>query len=301
MQFLYQYPDVRGADGDLLDAGPVGEVAAAVEAAGWDGFSFTEHPAPSATWLEHGGHQTLDPFVALGHASAVTSRIRLLTYLAVVPYRNPLLLAKSAATLDRVSNGRFTLGVGTGYLKSEFFALGADFASRNQRFDEALDVLPMAWSGDPFSYAGADFDARNVVCRPASIQQPIPVWIGGNAQLTMRRVAARAQGWMPMTTTPEVAATARTPHVGIDDLGDRVARLRHDAGDRGADLDVMVAYYDLDAGDPTRDAERHHEAFADLAAIGVTWLAVHGETSSTAETLAFIDAFGSTYCKGGPT
>lgn len=296
MQFLYQYPDVRGADGDLLDAGPVGTVAAAVEAAGWHGFSFTEHPAPSAKWLEHGGHQTLDPFVALGHASAVTSRIRLLTYLAVVPYRNPLMLAKSAATLDQVSNGRFTLGVGTGYLKSEFFAVGADFSTRNARFDEALDVLPLAWSGEAFSYTGSDFEAREVVCRPAAVQQPIPIWIGGNATITMRRVAERAQGWMPMTTTPEVAATARTPHVGFDDLADRIATVHTIAGTRASGLDVLVAYYDLDPTDPTVDAERHREAFDQLAEIGVTWIAVHGETVSTTATLEYIDAFGSTYC-----
>jgi probable F420-dependent oxidoreductase len=299
MQFLYQYPDVRGPEGDLLEAGPVGEVALAVEAAGWSGFSFTEHPAPSAKWLEHGGHQTLDPFVALAHASAVTSRIRLLTYLAVVPYRNPLMLAKAAATLDRVSNGRFTLGVGTGYLKSEFFAVGADFATRNARFDEALDVLPLAWSGEPFSYTGSDFEAREVVCRPASVQQPIPIWIGGNAQLTMRRVAARAQGWMPMTTTPEVAATARTPHVGLDDLGERIARVRADAGDRGAAIDVMVAYDGLDANDPSTEAERHRDAFGRLADLGVTWIAVHGETASTAATLSWINGFGDTHVKDG--
>ena len=91
-----------------------------------------------------GGHQTLDPFVALAFAAAVTKRLRLLTYLAVVPYRNPFLLAKAAATLDRLSGGRFILGVGSGYLKTEFFALGVDFDERNALFDEALDVLPLA-------------------------------------------------------------------------------------------------------------------------------------------------------------
>lgn len=296
MKFLYQYPDVRGMDGDLLEAGAVDEVARAVEAAGWDGFSFTEHPAPSARWLEHGGHQTLDPFVALAAAAAVTNRVTLLTYLSVLPYRNPLLLAKAATTLDRVSNGRFVLGVGAGYLKSEFFALGVDFDERNRRFDEALDVLPLAWNGEPFTYKGTGFDAREVICRPTPIQQPIPIWIGGNSKLTMRRVAERAQGWMPMTVSPEVAATARTPHLGgTDELTERIASLREDAGGRGADLAIVVAYGDLDPADPAVDVGRHREAFAELAEAGATWIAVHGETSDPGATLGFIEAFGATY------
>ncbi len=127
MKFIFQYPDFNGLEGDMLDAGPVSELAILAETHGWDGFSFTEHPAPTAKWLSTGGHQSLDPFVALAHVAAVTSRLKLLTYLAVLPYRNPLSLAKSAATVDKLSNGRFILGVGTGYLKAENFALGVDF------------------------------------------------------------------------------------------------------------------------------------------------------------------------------
>src|SRR5206468_1337105 len=114
-------------DGDLLDAGPVSELAIAAERAGFHGFACTEHPAPTARWLRAGGHQTLDPFVALGHVAAVTTELRLLTHLAVLPYRNPLVLGKAAATVDRLSNGRFILGVGVGYLKAEFHAVGTDF------------------------------------------------------------------------------------------------------------------------------------------------------------------------------
>ena len=153
MRFLYQYPDTHGAEGSMLDAGDLGDMAAAAEAAGFEGFTLTEHPAPSATWLGAGGHQTVDPFVALGYAAARTERIALMTYLIVAPYRNPLLLAKAAATLDLLSGGRFVLGVGTGYLKGEFRALGVDFDERNRRFDEerverfAIDVQAVPSSG----------------------------------------------------------------------------------------------------------------------------------------------------------
>ena len=184
---------------------------------------------------EGGGHQTLDPFVALGAAAAVTERIKLLTYLAVVPYRNPLLLAKAAASVDLLSNGRFILGMGTGYLKSEFFALGVDFDERNELFDEALDVMPLHWSGEKFSYEGRHFNARDVIARPSPRRGTIPIWIGGNAKITRRRVATRAQGWMPMSGPPEMATTTRTADLsGLDDIGAAIRELKEMAGDRAA-------------------------------------------------------------------
>ena len=149
VRFILQYPETHGPDGDMLDAGAPAELAVAAEDAGWRGFAFTEHPVPGARWLAAGGHQALDPFVALGHVAAVTTELRLLTNLAVAPYRNPFLLAKAAATLDRISNGRFVLGVGTGYLKPEFFALGVDFEERNDLFDESLAVCRQVWTGGP--------------------------------------------------------------------------------------------------------------------------------------------------------
>jgi probable F420-dependent oxidoreductase len=296
VQFLYQYPDFHGTAGDMLDAGSVTDVARAAEAAGWDGIAFTEHPAPSARWLEAGGHQALDPFVALAAAGAVTEHLRLLTFLTVVPYRNPALLAKTAATVDRVSSGRFTLGVGTGYLKSEFFALGVDFDERNALFDEALDVLPLHWSGEPFDYEGRHFNVRGAIGRPAPVQQPIPIWIGGNAPITRRRVAERAQGWMPLLGPAQVSATARTPHIGdTDDLAAKIAEVKDLAGDRAANLDFAVAYTDPSICDPTKDDERHRDALGTLEAVGATWIIVSGTTAEASATLDFLDAFGETY------
>jgi probable F420-dependent oxidoreductase len=296
MRYILGYPEKQGIDGDLLDAGPVGDLAAAGERAGWHGFALTEHPGPGARWLAAGGHQTLDPFVGLAFAAAVTERIQLLTYLAVVPYRNPLLLAKAAATLDRLSGGRLILGVGTGYLKSEFFALGVDFDERNALFDEALDVLPLAWSAQPFSYDGRHFNARDVIAKPGPAQNPIPIWIGGNSRLTIRRVAERAQGWMPLSGPPELATTSRTAHLGsFADLGDKIVELRDLAGDRGAALDVAYPYLDLTIHTPEHEADRHRQAFAELEAAGVTWIAVTGPEGSAAASLEFAAAFGATY------
>jgi probable F420-dependent oxidoreductase len=298
MQFMFQYPEVNGPDRDFFGAGSVLDLARAAEAAGFGGFAFTEHPIPGARWLGAGGHQTLDPFVALGYVAAATTELRLLTYLAVAPYRNPSLLAKAAATVDVLSGGRCILGVGTGYLKTEFFALGVDFEERNALFDEMLDVLPLHWRGEPFSYAGRHFDARDVIALPRPVQDPIPIWIGGNARITRRRVAERAQGWMPMSGPPELSVTTRTPQIrGRDGLADAISEVRDMAGPRGATLDVVVAYDDPSIARIGVDVSRHRDALAELEAIGVTWVALSAPSGDPAAALDHIAGIGEHYIR----
>ena len=296
MQFMFQYPDVHGLDADMLDAGPVTELAQTAEHAGWNGISFTEHPAPGARWLESGGHQTLDPFVALGAAAAVTTKLKLLTYLAVVPYRNPMMLAKAAATVDKLSGGRMILGVGTGYLKGEFRSLGVDFDERNELFDEALDVLPLHWSGDSFSYEGKHFNARDIIARPRPVQQPIPIWIGGNAKVTLQRIAERAQGWMPLTGPAEMATTARSPHLdSIESIKVRLEMLKDMAGDRFSTLDLAISYSDPSLHRPGVDVQRHTDAFAAYQELGATWIVIAGPTGEQPLASDFVQEFGARY------
>jgi probable F420-dependent oxidoreductase len=225
----------------------------------------------------------------------MTTRLKLLTYLAVVPYRNPFLLAKAAATVDKLSNGRFILGVGTGYLKSEYFALGVDFDERNALFEEAIDAVRLHWKGEPFSYKGRHFDARDVIARPRPVQDPIPIWIGGNARVTRQRVAERAEGWMPLLGPPNVNVTARTPELGsLEELADTIAEMRDTAAQRGASIDVLYPYLHV-TGSPDDDAERHREAFAELERIGATWVMIAGVTGDPKATLSFLEGFGATY------
>jgi probable F420-dependent oxidoreductase len=296
MRFIYQYPETYGSQGDMLDAGPVAELAVRAEACGWSGFAFTEHPAPGAKWLESGGHQSLDPFIALGHVAAVTTRLQLLTFLTVLPYRNPNLVAKSATTLDRLSNGRFILGVGTGYMKAEFHALGVDFDQRNDLLDEALDVLPLHWSGQPFDYAGRSFNARQAIGLPKPVQQPIPIWIGGNSARTRRRVAQRAQGWMPLTNAVDISATTRTPHIdSVEDLDRRIRALRAEAGDRADGIDIAVAYTDPTIAEPDEDAERHRDALGRLEEIGATWIVLPAPFAVYPGTAELMESFAANY------
>ncbi|WP_067680667.1 LLM class F420-dependent oxidoreductase [Nocardia miyunensis] len=300
MRFIFHYPETTGYDGDVLDAGPMREVAIAVERAGFDALSLSEHPIPGARWLASGGHQTLDPLVALGYIAGATERLRLLTYLAVAPYRNPFLLAKAAATLDKLSGGRVILGLGAGYQKSEFHALGIDFEERNALFDEALETLPLHWSGEPFSYAGRHFNARDVIARPRPVQDPIPIWIGGNSKLTQRRVAAHAQGWMPMSGGAQMSSTTRTPELGpIGQLAGDIAELRASAQQQGRTdpIDVVYSYHADGLGTPTDDPDRNRETFAELDKAGVTWIVVSSRTRERTATLDFIESFGATYLR----
>ena len=106
---------------------------------GFDAIAFTDHPAPSARWVDAGGEGVADLFTSLGFCAAVTSTVRLLTYVLLPTYRNPFVTAHQVATLDHLSGGRVTVGMGTGYLKSEFHALGVDPDNRRARFEEAID------------------------------------------------------------------------------------------------------------------------------------------------------------------
>lgn len=298
MRFIFHYPETAGYDGDVLDAGGLRDVAVMAEECGFDGLSLSEHPVPGARWLASGGHQTLEPFVALGYVAAATERMRLLTYLAVAPYRNPFVLAKEAATLDKLSGGRLILGLGAGYQKSEFYALGVGFDERNALFDEALDVLPMHWSGEPFSYEGTHFSAKDVIALPRPVQRPIPIWIGGNSKLSRRRVTERAQGWMPMTGGAGLSTTARTPALGsVTELADAIAELRDAAATAGRTepVDVLYSYQADGIQSPTVDPDRHREAFDELAKAGVTWVVVSSRTDNPKSTLEFLEGFGTCY------
>ncbi|HEY3737832.1 MAG TPA: LLM class F420-dependent oxidoreductase [Jatrophihabitans sp.] len=293
MRFVFQFPETGGLVDDMLQTGSPAEVALHAEQAGFDAISFTEHPAPSARWLESGGHQSLDPFVALAAAGAVTSTIRLMTNLTVAPYRNPMLLAKSAATLDRLSGGRVILGMGVGYLKSEYVSLGVDFEERNVLFDEALAVLPLHWSGEPFSFEGTHFSAREVVALPKPTQQPIPIWIGGNSNLSRRRVVNSAHGWMPMLGPASLSTAVRTKNIEtLEELAPIVAETRAKAAEVGRpDAIDICCTYDLNVQTGT-NAEQHREQIAAYEKAGVTWMVVSCASTSQEQSFAFLDWFG---------
>jgi probable F420-dependent oxidoreductase len=248
-------------------------IARAAEAAGFDGIGFTDHPAPSHKWLTAGGHDALDPFVALAVVATATERLRLIPNIVVLPYRNPFVVAKAAATLDAVSDGRFVLSVATGYLRGEYRALGVDFEERNARFDEALEVLAGVWSEDEFSFEGSGYTAVGVTANPKPAH--VPIWIGGNSARTRRRVAADGDGWNPFPAPAWLAKTSRTvPLEGFDDLAPMLEHLWEQVAAAGRDrgeIDVAFTTGLPGADAPGFDAAAHLEALDRMAALGVTW------------------------------
>ncbi|RFU84575.1 TIGR03619 family F420-dependent LLM class oxidoreductase [Streptomyces triticagri] len=275
MQFTVEYPiSAAGHDPAVASGAGVLEIVRAAEQCGYDAIAFTEHPAPSRKWLDAGGHATFDAIAALGFCAAATERIRLMTYLLVLPYHNPLAAAKALGTVDVLSGGRVTVVAGTGYLRSEFRALGVDFDERNALFDEAAEVLRGVWSTTPYAYRGRHFEAGGVAQVPPPVQAGgPPLWIGGNSALARRR-AARHQGWSPMMVSDEVARTARTPALAsVAELARLVGSVRESAVElRGAGARVEVQVQTPEGSWPVDggSVERHRDHLGQLAQAGVT-------------------------------
>ncbi|MCW2896364.1 MAG: hypothetical protein JWO75_5853, partial [Actinomycetia bacterium] len=124
-------------------------------------------------------------------------------------------------------------------------------------------------------------------------QQPIPIWLGGNSKLTRRRVAQRANGWMPMLGPDWLFTTARTAAMSAgDELASAITQLRADAGERGAELDISAAYTEPSVHDAGTDWGKHRDAIASLAAAGVTWVIVPGHAGPRDSCVAFLERFG---------
>jgi probable F420-dependent oxidoreductase len=255
--------------------------ARAAEAGGWDAIGFTDHPAPTAPWIDSGGEGVADPFASLGFCAAVTTSVRLLTFVLVAAYRNPFLAAHQLATLDRLSGGRVTVALGTGYLFGEFRALGADPGSRRDVFDERVDVMRQAWSGAEVSTETSDFLAKRIRMLPPVVQKPHPpLWVHGNSPFGVERAGRYAQGWLGMMTTSSdvIARTTRTrPLPDFDTLAQRIGEVREAAARAGrdpAEVEIVVAgawpMLDVRAGRPAKTYLAEVETLRDL---GVDWTA----------------------------
>ena len=151
-----------------------------------------------------------DPYIALARASGVTTKIKLGTGITLVPERNPLLLAKEIATLDRYSGGRFLFGIGTGWLKEETEMMGGDFEHRWTQTREAIEVMKELWTKEEAEYHGRYFDFPLVRSYPKPAQKPYPpIILGGMAKNVLRRVVTHADGWLPNRVTPTEVEESR--------------------------------------------------------------------------------------------
>jgi probable F420-dependent oxidoreductase len=196
-------------------ASPEGAVRVArlAEQSGYDSVWTGEHvvlpdpqeppsPAPPQTSM-------LDPAVALSFVAANTDRIRLATGIVILPQRNPLVLAKEMASVDVLSKGRLTLGVAAGYLHQEFAALGAPFAERGARTNEAIDVMRALWTKDHPTFDGRFWSFSGIDAQPRPVQKPCPpIVVGGHSAAAQRRAVERGNGWYGFALDVEATAKA---------------------------------------------------------------------------------------------
>jgi probable F420-dependent oxidoreductase len=147
-----------------------------------------------------------DPLATFGYLAAHTERIGLATIVLPLPYHHPLEIAKRYGTLDRICNGRLVLGLGTGYLKPEFETLGIPFEGRNERSDDAIRALRASFGRREPEYEGSHYRFRGMLVDPCGIQQPPPIWIGGNTRRSLRRAVELGDTWYPFAVTPEQVA-----------------------------------------------------------------------------------------------
>ena len=164
----------------------------------------------------HPSHgDAMEALSLIAFVSGHTSKLRLITSVLILPYRNPVLTAKMVSTIDVLSQGRITLGIGVGWMEEEFEALQApDFARRGAVTDEWVTIFKKLWSPGPVDHQGAFYSFGPVRCEPLPVQKPHPpIWIGGHSKPALRRTARYADAWHPLGTVetaqlrpPEFAA-----------------------------------------------------------------------------------------------
>jgi probable F420-dependent oxidoreductase len=185
-------------------------------------------PAPGQPGLPREYYAVADPFVALAMAAAATTRLKLATGICLVPQRNPVYTAKQVVDLDALSRGRVDFGVGAGWLREEFEALGVPFERRGDRVREHIEVMKALWSEDVSEYLGELYQLRSCRMYPKPVQQPHPpIHVGGESDAALRRVADF--GWYSFNRAP-------------DDLDAPLRRLEELVTERGRSRgDVMLS------------------------------------------------------------
>lgn len=185
------------------------------EALGFESLWLPEHPViPVHTTSRYQGSadgsipasmsDMADPFIGLAQVAAVTTTIKLGTGICLVPERNPLMLAKVIASLDRFSKGRFIFGIGAGWLREETEIMGGNFDHRWGQTREAILAMKALWTQDEAEYHGTYYDFPAVRSFPKPLQKPHPpVLLGGSARNVFQRVVAWGEGWMPVRATPD--------------------------------------------------------------------------------------------------
>jgi probable F420-dependent oxidoreductase len=266
-------------------------VARAADRAGFAYLASCDHVAIPRRLASAMSTVWYDPVATLAFLAAATERTRLLSHVAVVALRHPLLSAKQYATLDHLSGGRLILGVGAGHVQEEFEALGADFERRGAVLDESIDALRAALGPEEFpEHHGKLYDFEGLGQRPRPAQDRVPVWVGGSSPAALRRAALKGDGWLPQGDPRDL----------LPDRIARIRRLREEAGIEGP-FTVGAIAEPLYVGTPGWDvgrrtvggpAEAIAESLRAYRAMGVDQVQVRFRSRSRDELVGQIEQFG---------
>ncbi|RDH80245.1 LLM class F420-dependent oxidoreductase [Mycolicibacterium moriokaense] len=249
-------------------------LAQAIEERGFHSLTIAEHthiPASRATPYPMGGelpdiyYKTLDPFVTLAAAAAVTSTIELITGIALLIQRDPITTAKETASIDLISGGRFVFGVGAGWNIEELRDHGTDPATRGALLDERIEAIRALWTDEPAEYHGKFVDFEPSYSRPKPVQRPHPpIFIGGDSNATVKRVIRHNAGWISNPSP-------------VEHLKKRIDQMRDGAG-----RDVPLATF----GTPVDP-----DYWSDLEDLGYGRVALMLPTKPADETLRLLDDY----------
>lgn len=246
-----------------------------------------------------GQGDALEQLALAAFAAAKTQRLRLVTSVMIVPYRNPVVTAKALATIDVLSGGRLTVGVGVGWLREEFEALDApDFKRRGAATDEYLAIYKTLWTRTPASFAGEFYRFDAIRCEPLPVQKPHPpIWVGGHSPAALRRAARLGDGWHPVGANPAVPLRPPEMRAALDEL----FRLTEAAGRDPRALTISLKAPLYDAARPAL-AGAHRRPFtgppalvaediATYAALGVSELIFDFRSEKLDESLERMERF----------
>ena len=246
-----------------------------------------------------GQGDALEQLTLMAFIAAKTRRLRLISSVMIVPYRNPVLSAKALATIDVLSNGRLTVGVGVGWLREEFEALDTPaFEHRGAVTDEYIRIFQTLWGEHTASYQGDFYRFAALRCDPKPVQKPHPpIWIGGHSRAALKRVAKLGQGWHPVGANPAVPLGPEALRAKLDEL-----RVLTDAAGRNYDA-LTIAYkaplYDaskpVTVGEDRRPFSGDPSAIVDdieiFSALGVSELIFDFRAESLIESLDRMEHF----------
>lgn len=270
------------------------DIAKKAESLGFDSVWVSDHVVMP---LKHQGRFSdvfYDPFILLSHIAGQTGKITLGTSVIILPYRNPIVVAKMISTLDMLSEGRVVFGVGAGWMKEEYEALNVEYSHRGARTNEYIEAIKKLWVDDNPDHSGDYCSFSNIKFEPKPYQKPHPpVWVAGSSTYAIKRAAVHGDGWQPTWVSPE-------------DVGAGIHKIRDIAAQNGRSLEDFVysarnrvkiksnGYSENNGDSPYTlrgDAESIAEQIRQYQICGVSHFVVDPDVEDTEEIYQLIETF----------